>query len=86
MKLRPGISPTFFWTTIGVGLGGTAASALSLTAYAWAPTLGALLVLIVGFFQARLSTPASPPPPAPPAGTPPPEGLEGGERRPPSAP
>lgn len=62
LQLRPGVSPAMFWTAIGVGLAGTGATALSLTAYAWAPMLGAFIALIIGFVQAQ--TPP-PPPPAP---------------------
>ncbi len=62
IKLRPGVSPLMFWSAIGVGVAGTTASALSLTAYAWAPTLGAFIALIVGFVQARSNTPPPPPP------------------------
>jgi hypothetical protein len=63
LHLRPGVSPLMFWSAIGVGVAGTAASALSLTAYAWAPTLGAFIALVVGFVQARSKAP--PPPPEP---------------------
>jgi hypothetical protein len=63
INLRPGVSPAMFWTAIGVGVAGTAATAMQLTAYAWAPTLGAFIALVVGFVQARANNPPPPPPP-----------------------
>lgn len=53
LQLKPGVSPAFFWTTIGIGAASTAATALSLTAYAWAGMAAALIGVIVGFVQAN---------------------------------
>ena len=84
LNLKPGISPAMLWTTVGVGIGGTAAGALSLTAYAWAPMVISLIGVLIMFFQGRLNQ--VPPPAAPAPETPaPPEGR-GDERRPPAAP
>ncbi|MES2596375.1 MAG: hypothetical protein V4662_13605 [Verrucomicrobiota bacterium] len=65
LYLRPGVTPAQFYTTIGVGLGGTAAGALALTAYTWAPVVIGLIGLLVPFFQVRFGQ-SSPPPAAPP--------------------
>lgn len=53
MQLKPGVSPAYFWSVIGIGAASTAATALSLTTYAWAGMAGALIALIVGFWQAN---------------------------------
>lgn len=53
LELKPGVSPAFFWTTIGIGAASTAATALSLTAYAWAGTAAAFIALVVGFMKAK---------------------------------
>lgn len=45
--LKPGVSPAFFWTSVAVGIGGTAATALSLTTYAWAATAIGILGLVI---------------------------------------
>lgn len=60
LQLKPGVSPAYFWTTIGIGLGGTAASALSLTAYAWSVPLSAVILMVVGYL--RNNGPKPPPP------------------------
>ena len=57
LELKPGVSPAYFWTSIAIGLGGTAATALSLTAYAWAATAAALIALIVGFVRGNVKPP-----------------------------
>lgn len=60
LNLKPGVSPAYFWATLALGLGGTAASALSLTAYAWAAPLSAVLLLALGHL--RDNGPKPPPP------------------------
>lgn len=60
MQLKPGVSQAYFWSVIGIGAASTAATALSLTTYAWAGMAGALIALIVGFWQAN--GPKGPPP------------------------
>jgi hypothetical protein len=57
LELKPGVSPAYFWTSIAIGLGGTAATALSLTAYAWAATAAALIALIIGFVRGNVKPP-----------------------------
>ncbi|MBB5037100.1 hypothetical protein [Prosthecobacter dejongeii] len=53
LNLKPGVTPAFFWTSIGVGAASTAATALSLTAYGWAGMAGSLIVLILGYIKAN---------------------------------
>lgn len=65
LNLRPGISPAMFWSTVGLGAAGTAASALTMTAYTWAPAVAGLLTVIITWWQAS-GPKAPPPPPAPP--------------------
>lgn len=60
LNLRPGVSPAQFWTTVGVGLGGTTATALALTAYSWAPFVIALIGVLVPFFQLQFRAPQPP--------------------------
>jgi len=57
LELKPGVSPAYFWTSIAIGLGGTAATALSLTAYAWAATAAALIALVIGFVRGNVKPP-----------------------------
>lgn len=61
LNLRPGVSPAVFYTTIGVGVAGTTASALALTAYTWAPAVVGLITVILAWWQAN--GPKAPPPP-----------------------
>ena len=51
LDLKPGVSPAFFWTTIGLGAASTIASGLALTSYAWAGMAGAMIALIIGFVR-----------------------------------
>lgn len=57
LELKPGVSPAYFWATIGLGAASTAASALALTSYAWAGMAGALIALIVGFVRNNVKPP-----------------------------
>lgn len=61
IQLKSGVSPAYFWTTIGIGLGSTAAGALALTSYAWATAAGAFIALIIGFVKSNGPTPPTPP-------------------------
>lgn len=45
IPLKPGVTPAHFWTFISLGIGGVITGALQLTAYAWAPTVVAILGL-----------------------------------------
>lgn len=51
LELKPGVSPAYFWTTIGIGAASTAAGAFALTTYAWAGMAGTLIALIIGFVR-----------------------------------
>ncbi len=57
IELKPGVSPAFFWTTIGVGAASTAAAGLSLTAYAWAGMAASILGIVITFLQSRKGPP-----------------------------
>lgn len=53
LPLKPGVTPAFLWTTIGIGAASTAASALALTTYAWVGMATALITLVIGFVSAN---------------------------------
>ncbi len=57
LELKPGVTNAYFWTVIGVGLGGTATAALSLTAYAWAVPVCAFLALVINFVRGNVKPP-----------------------------
>ncbi len=59
LELKPGVTPAYFWTSVGIGIGGTAATALSLTAYSWAVPLAGFLALLIGWL--RTGGPKPPP-------------------------
>lgn len=53
INLKPGISPAFFWTTMGVSAGGVVVTGLSMTAYTWVPLVIGALTLIISFVKAN---------------------------------
>ena len=62
IPLKPGVTPAHFWTAIAVGIGSTAATALGMTAYAWAGSAAAILTL--GLLALRSKSPQDPNTPA----------------------